>query len=70
MSLNTMSKRSLNTSKVSHLSGQPIPVPDHPFREVVFPKVQPEPSLAQLEVIDVTLSIQIGQQKDMKRTTG
>ena len=25
-----------------HLSGQPIPVPDHPFREVVFPNVQPE----------------------------
>ena len=34
-----------------HLSGQPIPVPDHPFREVVFPNVQPEPSLAQLEAI-------------------
>ena len=33
-----------------HLSGQPIPVPDHPFREV-FPNVQPEPSLAQLEAI-------------------
>jgi len=27
-------------------------VPDHPFREVVFPNVQPEPSLAQLEVIE------------------
>ena len=25
-----------------HLSGQPIPVPDHPFREVVFPNIQPE----------------------------
>jgi len=24
-------------------------VPDHPFREVIFPNVQPEPSLAQLE---------------------
>ena len=34
-----------------HLSGQPIPVPDHPFREVVFPNVQPESSLAQLEAI-------------------
>ena len=34
-----------------HLSGQPIPVPDHPFREVVFPNLQPEPSLAQLEAI-------------------
>ena len=34
-----------------HLCGQPIPVPDHPFRKVVFPNVQPEPSLAQLEAI-------------------
>ena len=25
-----------------HLPGQPSPVPDHPFREVVFPNVQPE----------------------------
>ena len=36
---------------LDHLAGQPIPVPDHPFREVVFPNVQPEPSLAQLEAI-------------------
>jgi len=34
-----------------HLSGQPIPVPDHPYREVVFLNIQPEPSLAQLEAI-------------------
>ena len=34
-----------------HLSGQPIPVPDHPFKEVVFPNVQPDPSLAQFEAI-------------------
>jgi len=26
-------------------------VPDHPFREVVFPNIQPEPSLVQLEAI-------------------
>ena len=26
-------------------------MPDHPFREVVFPNVQPEPSLAQFEAI-------------------
>jgi len=30
-------------------------VPDHPFREVVFPNVQPEPSLARLEAIDQSL---------------
>ena len=34
-----------------HLSGQPIPVPDHPFREVVFPNAQSEASLVQLEAI-------------------
>jgi len=33
------------------LEWQPIPVPDHPFREVVFPNVQPGSSLAQLEAI-------------------
>ena len=26
-------------------------MPDHPFREVVFPNIQPEPSLVQLEAI-------------------
>jgi len=34
-----------------HLPGQPIPVSDHPFTEVVFPNIQPEPSLVQLEAI-------------------
>ena len=34
-----------------HLSGQPISVPDHSFREVVFPNIYPEPSLVQLEAI-------------------
>jgi len=34
-----------------HLSGQPITVPDHPFREVEFPNIQPESSLEQLEAI-------------------
>jgi len=36
---------------VHNLSGQPIAVHDHPFREAVFPNVQPEPPLAQLEAI-------------------
>ena len=40
-----------------HLSGQPIPVPDHPFREVVFPNIQPESSLAQLEPFPLVLSL-------------
>ena len=55
MSLNTTSKRSLNTTRVddstTSLEWQPIPVPGHPFRQVEFPNVQPESSLAQLEAI-------------------
>jgi len=34
----------------AHFCGQPIPVPDHSFREV-FPNIQPEPPLALLEAI-------------------
>ena len=34
-----------------HLQGQPIPVPDHSFRKIVFPNVQPKSPLAQLEAI-------------------
>ena len=33
------------------LQGQSIPVPDHSFREVVFPNIQPELPLAQLVAI-------------------
>ena len=33
------------------LPGQPIPAPDHSLREEVFPNVQPESPLVQLEVI-------------------
>jgi len=41
----------LQGRRLHHLSGQPIPVPDHPFREVVFPNIHPESSLGQLEAI-------------------
>jgi len=34
-----------------HLSGQPIPAPDHSFREEIFPNVQCESPLVQLEAI-------------------
>ena len=34
-----------------HLPGQPIAVPDNFFRKVVFPNMQPESLLAQLEAI-------------------
>jgi len=31
-------------------------VPDHSFREAVFPNIQPEPPLAQLEAIKISSS--------------
>ena len=37
---------------LTHAPQQPIPVPDHSLREV-FPNVQPEVPLAQLEVVSV-----------------
>lgn len=35
----------------STTSGQPLPLPDHPFREKILPNVQPEGPLVQLEVM-------------------
>ena len=46
-----MSKCSLKTSRVSDSTTQPIPVPDNSFGKVVFPNVQPESLLVQLEAI-------------------
>ena len=52
MSLNTMSKLSSNTTRLGDFTTSlGIPVPDHPFRELVFPNNQSESSLAQLEAI-------------------
>lgn len=34
-----------------HLSGQPVPLPDHTLWEELFPKTQPESLLVQLEAI-------------------
>ena len=34
-----------------HLPGQPIPVPDLSLREELFPNIQPESPLVQLEAI-------------------
>lgn len=47
MTLRTTSTSFLNTSRESdhHLPGQPVPAPDHPFREEIYPNVQPEPLL-------------------------
>jgi len=37
-----------------HLHGQPIPAPNHSFREEIFPNIQPEFPMAQLEAIPST----------------
>jgi len=34
-----------------HLPGQPVPMPHYFFGEEVFPNIEPEPPLAQHEVI-------------------
>jgi len=36
---------------LNHLPGQPISAPDHSFREEIFPSIQPDQPLAQLEAI-------------------
>ena len=36
---------------VNHFPGQPIPAPDHSFREEMFPNIQPECPLVRLETI-------------------
>ena len=37
--------------RLHHLAGQPVPTPDHSFSKEVFPNIQSEPPLMQLEVI-------------------
>ena len=74
MSLNTTSKRSLNTSRVGDsptwATGKPIPVADHPFREVGFPNIQPEPSLEQLEAIPSSpITSHTREEADLQLTT-
>jgi len=34
-----------------HCPGQPVPMPDHSFSEEIFPNIQSEPPLTQLEAI-------------------
>ena len=45
-------------------------MPDHPFREVVFPNVQPEPFLVQLEAIPSSpITDYMGEEADPQLTT-
>ena len=45
-------------------------MPDHPFREVVFPNVQPESSLAQLEAIPSSpITSHTREEADLQLTT-
>ena len=39
----------LHRWRLHHLSGQPVPVPDHSFSEEILPNIQPKPPLTQLE---------------------
>jgi len=37
--------------RLHHLPGQPVPMPDHSFSKDIFPNIQSEPPLTQLEAI-------------------
>ena len=53
-----------------HLPGQPIPMPDHSFREEIFPNIQPEPPLAQLQAIPFrSISTYAGEEADSHFTS-
>ena len=41
----------LQSWRIYHLLGQPVPVPHHSFWEEMFPNIQPEPPPAQLKAI-------------------
>ena len=45
----------LEGQRLQYLPGQPVPVPDHTFRGEIFPNIQPESPLIQLEVIPSSL---------------
>ena len=72
MSLSTSSKCFLNTSRVGdsqHLPGQSVPVSDHSFGEL-FPNVQPESPLAQLQAIPSSpIHSYMGEEADTYLTT-
>ena len=73
MSLNTMSKCSLNTSSVADSTtnlGSPFQCLTTSFREVVLPNVQPEPFLVQLEAIPSSpITDYMGEEADPQLTT-
>jgi len=52
------------------LPGQPIPAPDHSLREVVFPNVQAESPLVQLEAIPSSpFTSYMGEEADLQLIT-
>jgi len=52
MSLSAMTTRLLNTSRCLNRSpGQPVPMLDNPFGEVIFPNIQSKPPLVQLGAV-------------------
>jgi len=61
----------LNTSRYGDsTNGQPIPVPDHSFEEEIFPNIQPEPLLVQLEATpSSSFASYTGKEADPHHTT-
>jgi len=49
-----------------HLPGQPILVPDHSFREEIFPNIQPQLLMVKLETISSNLvTSYLGEETDL-----
>ena len=70
MSLSTTSKCLLNIWWLHHSPGQPIPAPNCSFREEIFPNVQSESFLAQLETIASSAIVSYeGEEADTHLTT-
>ena len=73
MSPNTSPKNLLNTSRDGdspHLSGQPIPAPDHTSVEDIFPNAQSEPPLVVLEAVPSSpIMCYMGEETDPHLTT-
>ena len=53
-----------------HLSGQPVPMPDHSLGEEIFPNVQSKPALTHLEAISSRpLPFYLGEETNTHLTT-
>ena len=55
---------------LSHLHGQPIPTPDHSFREDYFPNIQPVPPLEAIPSSPITTSLPRGRNRNKTQISG